>query len=395
MRYKQRNDISNVRRAETDDLDHLVRNINIRVAEESNEQKPKQEEHNKPHVVEHSMTAKVIGRAIEGAVVGAMLVGFGIASKDIVISTYKSVQRTMEIPKTISEEMTRPYQATGIVVTSGKRTDDVFGTIYLDSADGTSYYYKNGKPASNYVPSMHQFSIPLSTYIKVVSTNGDQTLFVQNILEVSRSYSHSIVYLNTSEIYKLPSTSILNAVERGVQDAFAKLPPVNNPTHLMRGKGYQGYYGHKRWNIYYVYNKYAQELEFPVGIGLDITAKKDGDDLVIKFGQFPAENGMLYREKMHVFDKVTYHVKGLENAYMIFNNKESTGLTISGYGNNDVVKSKNLEGVLSLYEMNNKKVEPLIMSGTKEWAVNGGSYNVRAEGTGNYVIVTTAPSKKK
>ena len=395
MKYKPRNDISNVKRIETDELDRLVRNINVRVAEESEEQKPKQEEHKKSHIVEHSMTAKIIGRAIEGAVVGAMLVGFGVASKDIGISTYKSVKRTMEIPKAISEEMTRPYQATGIITASGKRTNDVFGTIYLDSADGTSYYYKNGKQASNYVPLMHQFSIPLSTYIKVVSSNGDQTLFVQNILEVRGSYSHSIVYLNTSEIYKLPSTSILNAVERGVEDAFTKLPPVNNPTHLMRGKGYQGYYGQKRWNVYYVYNKYAQEIEFPAGIGLDITAKKEGNNLVIKFGQFPAEKGMLYKEKMHVFDRVTYHVKGLEKAYMIFNNEDSTGLTIAGYGNNEVVKSKNLEGVLSLYEINNKKVEPLIMSGTKEWAVSGGAYNVRAEGTGNYVIVTTAPSKKK
>ena len=72
MKYKPRNDISNVKRIETDELDRLVRNINVRVAEEDTVRK-EQEENNKSHIVEHSMTAKIIGRAIEGAVVGAML----------------------------------------------------------------------------------------------------------------------------------------------------------------------------------------------------------------------------------------------------------------------------------------------------------------------------------
>lgn len=394
MRYNSKSSIGNAKKAErNDELDHLVRSINMQTEDiGSAVDRPKEQ---KAHEVEYPKSLKVIARGIEGAVLGSLLVAGGIIAKDAGVSAYKSVERVREMSYTLSKAMAKPYQSTGIVATTGSRTNDVFGTIYLDSADGTSYHYNDGKISPNHVPAVHQFSIPLSTYIKVVSKNGDQILSVQNVLEVKRSYRDSIVYVDTSEVYKLPSASILKAAERGIEDAFVKSPPINNPTHFMKGNGYQGYYGNKRWNVYYVYNMYPQEANFPVGIGLDITAKKEGDDVVIKFGQFPAEKGMIYRERMHVFDRVTYHVNGLEKVYMIFNNRYNTGLTISGYGDHDVVKSKNLDGLLTLYEMHNKKTDPLILSSTKEWDESSGAYNVRAEGTGNYVIVTTAPAKSK
>ncbi len=395
MRYNSKSSIDNARNADrNDELDRLVRSINLRISEENKDMGHAEREY-QSHLVEHPKAARVIANIIGGAVVGSMLVGFGVAAKDIGISVYKSVQRAKEIPVSISEDMKRPDQAKGIVATTGMKTNNVFGTIYLNSADGTSYYYKDGKRVPDYVPEAHRFSIDLDTYVKVVSSDRDRTLLVQNILAVKRSFPEGIVYFDTSEVYKLPSASIINAVEKGAVDAFTKQLPLYNPTGNMNGKGYQGYYGKRPWDVYYVYNMPPRWANFPVGTGLDITAKKEGDDVVIKFGQFPAERGMLYGEKMHVFDMVTYHVTGLEKVYMVFNDVDSTGLTISGYGSNDVLRAKNLNGVLNLYEMVHDKREPLMIGSTREWTLSGGASNVLAEVKGNSVIITTAPKKSK
>ena len=421
MRYNSRKDSSNVKRAETDELDSLVRSINLRATEENKDSEPNARRQHQPHLihginiletnientvskskephlahlVEYPKPLRVIAHGIEGAVLGSLLVVAGVIAKDAGVSVYKSVERVRDMPNAVSKEMTRPYQPTGIVATTGSKTNDVFGTIYLDSADGTSYYQADGKNANNYLPNKHEFAIPLSTYIRIISSKGNQTLWVQNTIEVRNSNRQRILYSNNSEIYKEPDTSLLNAVKRGVEDAFTKIPQVENPTNGMKGKGEMDFIGHNILSEYYVCNRYTKEMRFPVGIGLDITAEKEGDNVIMKFGQFPIEKGMLDREKMHVFDKVTYHVKGLEKVYMVFNKQENTGLTITGYGNNETLRSKNLEGVFSLYEMDNKKIMPLLMSRTAAWDISGGAYNVRAEGTGNYVIVTTALSKNK
>jgi len=395
MKYYKRSDVSNAGRAkDMDELDHLVKNINIRGTDvESIAPKPK--EQFQGHLVEHPKSLRMIARGIEGAVVGSLLVAGGIVAKDAGVSVYRSVEHVRELPHTVSEEMGRPYQPTGIVATTGSKTNDVFGTIYLDSADGTSYYQVDGKNAGNYLPNKHEFCIPLSTYVRIISSSGDQTLWVLNTIAVRDSNRDRILYSSNSEIYKEPRISLLSAVRRGVEDAFIKGPQIENPITGMKGKGEMDFIGQDRLHEYYVYNRYTQEMRFPISIGLDITAKKEGDNVVIKFGQFPIEKGILYREKMHVFDKVTYHVKGLEKAYIIFNKQEDTGLTITGYGNNEELRSKNLEGVFSLYEMDNNKIKPLLMNRTTAWNISGGAYNVRAEGAGNYVIVTTAPSKNK
>ena len=396
MKYTKRRDIGNASRANSmDDLDHLVYSINMRGTDnaESVSTKPKEQHH--AHLVEHPKPLRMIARGIEGAVVGSLLVAGGIVAKDTGMSVYRSVENVREMPQTISKERARPYQPTGIVATTGSRTNDIFGTIYLDSADGTSYYHANGKNAGNYLPDKHAFSIPLSTYVRIISSSGDQTLWVQNTIAVKNSSWGRVLYSNNSEIYKEPHTSLLSAVRRGVEDAFTNVPRIENPIKGMKGKGEMDFVGHDRMSEYYVYNRYTQEMRFPISIGLDITARKEGDDVVIKFGQFPVEKGMLYREKMHVFDKVTYHVKGLEKTYILFNKQESTGLTITGYDNGEEFRSKNLEGVFSLYEMDKHKIMPLLLSRTTAWNISGGAYNVNAEGTGNYVVVTTAPSKSK
>ncbi len=395
MRYNQRRDIGNASRADgVDDLDRLVHSINLR-GTDAESTVPKPEEQRQAHLVEYPKPLIVIARGIEGAILGSLLVAGGIVAKDVGVSVYRSVEHVREMPHVVSEAMARPYQPTGIVATTGSRTNDVFGTIYLDSADGTSYYHAEGRKEGDYLPNKHEFAIPLSTYIRIISSNGDQTLWVQNTMAVRNSSWSGLVYSNNSEIYKEPRTSLLSAIRRGVEDAFTKVPQVENQIKGMKGKGEMDFIGHDRLSEYYVCNRHAQEMRFPISIGLDITAKKEGDDVIIRFGQFPVENGMLYREKMHVFDKVTYHVKGLENVYMAFNKQEDTGLTITGYGSGGELRSKNLEGVFSLYEMDKNKIMPLLVSRTTAWDISGGAYNVRAEGTGNYVIVTTAQSKNK
>lgn len=393
MRNYSKSNIGNEhQRHNADDLDQLVYRINLRGSDDAGLLKDV-EQPKGPSINEHSKAFKVTKAAIKGAFLGSAVVLSGIAAKDMGTHIYRSVEYVREMQSDIATAKERAYQATGIVATSGENTHNIFGTMYLDSADGTSYTPGKDRSGMSFLPNKHSFSIVLDANVRILAKSGNQTLQVINLMNAVNYGNGYLTYNNNSEISRKIPTSELSAIVRGVEGTFSKEPPIINSINKMRGNGAVGLTGNTNWREHYAYHRYMQMLKFPVNCGLDISVKTEGSNVIMDFSQFHISKGIIDMKHKDLIDKVVYPVKGLEKAYLVVNKDNVAGLTIKGYGSRAELQSKNLEGGFGLYEMKHKQIMPLVMSSSTDWSITGGTYNVRVSGMGSdYVVVSTKPA---
>lgn len=333
------------------------------------------------HLKEHPKYLRVTARFIEGIVIGSMLAGAGVIGKDVGVSAYRSMAYANEMKSEAANDSRRNIMPVGIASESGRPTNNIIGTVYLDSADGTTVFpIEKGQP--EVFSERHSFAMHLSGYVKVTAKGGNELLHVQNILMASNPQNGYIYYKNSSRVYQEPKLSDLSALERGVEDTFASVRIVNKMDDV-RGKGAAGItkqeYG---WKDLYEYKGYTIGTLFPMDMGIGIKLSEHGNYLTMDFYNFKIKDGVMNTDHSTIFDSVKMKFKGLEKASFDFGKSLPASLMITGRDENSYLMAKNLEGVFSLYEMKGNSVEPLLMDKKADWRVPGGAYNVKAVSAG-------------